>query len=260
MEKAIEVAGTALCSFAPKEPLRVWAIAVRHRLEAEARVAADEMVRQCIVVLDTFPVEMQEICAGAYYRLLRYRRLGGTMIESGFNFCDPPPAQHGRDDVTSAAFILANDPQFISPSHDRIRSLVDVRYRSSDGREFLAHKALLALTSPIMAGMVASIPMSVTATHEAPNANHLPTLVFEEDGATLKIILGLCYPVREGNDTMQELLVVRKVVDAVMKYEMDDAMELFRRQWSQLSVCNPLQAYLLAVHHGSDAEAKTAAQ
>ncbi|KAH9930352.1 uncharacterized protein B0H18DRAFT_820217, partial [Fomitopsis serialis] len=72
MEKPIDVVGATLCSFIPNEPLRVWAIAVRNRLEPEARAAADEIVCQVDLSVFNFPPEMQHISAGAYYRLLRY--------------------------------------------------------------------------------------------------------------------------------------------------------------------------------------------
>jgi len=75
MEEATILTGTVLRSFIPKEPLRVWAIAVHNRLEEEARAAADEMIHQGISVLDSFPPEMRDINAGAYYRLFRYHHL-----------------------------------------------------------------------------------------------------------------------------------------------------------------------------------------
>lgn len=127
MEKAVEVASGALPSFAPKLPLRVWCIAVRCRLESEARAAADEMNRQSLQVMDLSSDELQDIYAGAYYRLLRYRRLGGR-VEQDFTFCDPPQAQ-----TSSSSSALEQDPHFVSPSHQCIRSLVDVMCRSSDG-------------------------------------------------------------------------------------------------------------------------------
>ncbi|KAH9930351.1 uncharacterized protein B0H18DRAFT_994570 [Fomitopsis serialis] len=64
MEEATNLTGAVLRSFIPKEPLRVWAIAVRNRLEEEARAAAT-----------SFPPEMLDINAGAYHRLFRYHRL-----------------------------------------------------------------------------------------------------------------------------------------------------------------------------------------
>lgn len=257
MEKAVEVVSGALRSFAPKVPLRVWCIAVRCRLEPEARAAADEMVRQSLQVLDLPSSELQDLHAGAYYRLIRYRRLEGR-VERDFTFCDPPQAQA----PSSASSALEQDPQFVSPSHQRIRSLVDVTCRSSDGAEFPAHRALLALASPLMGGMVASLPPPcVIASGGLEGVEPvvvLPVLPFEEDGVTLRTLLALCYPVAEDSDAVQDLLVVRKVSDALTKYEMEDATALLRRRWSQLSQTNPLQAYLLASQHEASVEANKA--
>ncbi|KAI0718321.1 hypothetical protein C8Q72DRAFT_138660 [Fomitopsis betulina] len=113
-----------------------------------------------------------------------------------------------------------------------------------------------------MGGMVAGLPPPcVTASRGLEGdepAIALPVLPFEDDCATLRILLALCYPVAEGSDAMQGFMFVRKVYDALTKYEMDSAMVLLRREWSQLSETNSLQAYLLAVQHEAGVEANKA--
>lgn len=257
MEKAVEIVSSALRLFAPKAPLRVWCAAVRCGLDSEARAAADEMVRQSLQVLDLTAPELQDLHAGAYYRLLRYRRLYGS-VEQDFTFGSPSPAQA----ASSASSAAEQDPHFVSPSHQRIHSLADVMCRSSDGVDFPAHRALLALASPTMGHKVADLPPpSVTASSgldwSAPEMD-LPVLPFDEDASTLRTLLTLCYPGAERIAAVQYLLVVKKVLDALERYKMEDAMVLVRRGWSRLVETDPLQAYLLAVQHGAEDEASKA--
>lgn len=252
MEKPVQVARKALCTSASKEPLRVWAIAVRYRLEGDALLAAREMVRQSLSVLESFPPEIGEIHAGAYYRLLRFKRLNGR-VEDSFKFCDPSPS---KPSVSSSAPPPSVDPQFVSHSHDRIRSFVDVKCRSSDGMQFKAHKAFLAFVSPIMGNMMAHLP----APGDAESQGDLPVASFEEDGATLRVILGLCYPVAEEENLVCVFPITRKVADAVVKYEMKAVAKTLRRHWAELSKSDPLQAYLLAARQGLEAETAHAAQ
>ena len=57
---------------------------------------------------------------------------------------------------------------------------------------------------------------------------------------------------------MQHLLILRKVSDALRKYEMEDATALIQRKWSRLVETDPLQAYLLARQHDATDEASRA--
>lgn len=254
MEKPIQVAREALHTFVSKEPLRVWAIAVQYRLEGDARVAAEEMVRQRLSVQDSTPPEICEIHAGAYYRLLQFKRLRGA-VEKSFKFCDPPPSRHT---VSSLSLHQSSDPQFISPEHHSILSFVDVKCCSSDGRYFKAHKAFLAFVSPILGDMMTSIPSPSVAS--GVKSDDLPVVPFAEDGATLRVILGLCYPITEGKNLVSVFPITRKVVDAVAKYQMKTVATMLQRHWEELYKSDPLQAYLLAVREELKAETVHAAQ
>ncbi|TFY60662.1 hypothetical protein EVJ58_g5004 [Rhodofomes roseus] len=267
MTRAVEFASAALRSFIPTDPFRVWAIAVRNELEPEARAAADEIIRQhspVLAVLTIFPSEMQHVTAGAYYRLLQYHRLKGK-VEEGFGFCRPSLSQRPNTDPSSLS-TSAESSYLISPSHSQIQDLADVVCRSSDGQEFPAHKALLALASPVMHAMITSIPTrDTTTTSEGSNAAdgvaYIPALVFEEDGDTLRALLGLCYPLSKGDAErdVQGLLALLDVTTAAAKYDVANAVDGLRRQWSRLSASDPLRAYLLAVSHNLHVEARQAA-
>ncbi|KAH9930356.1 uncharacterized protein B0H18DRAFT_1117037 [Fomitopsis serialis] len=261
MEQAVALGTTALLSFVSKEPLRVWAIAARNRLEVEARTAADEVNRQQISVLDSFPPEMQDITAGAYYRLLRYRRLGGA-VEEGFGFCDPPLVPPNISPPSPTPIAAAITPRVSSPDHSHLRCLTDIICRSSDGQDFPTHRILLALASPVMAGLVTSLPEQHAVSEESglasALASTLPVLSFDEDGATLKTLIGLCHPNYSDTDS-HDLLSLSRVFDAVKKYEMDAAMEPLQREWSQLVASDPLLAYILAVDRKSSLQIHKAA-
>lgn len=270
MVKATTLTGTKLRGFVAQDPVRVWAVAVRNRLEVEARLAADEICRQAIVVLDVFPDEMRDINSGAYYRLLQYRRLGGA-VEEDFKFCDPaiPLASNPDPDEASVASPPppGNEPRVRLPPSLRphFRSIADVVCRSSDGREFPAHKALLMLASPAVLGpLIAEMSTCANpASGEAdgPGVLRASPILFEEDGETLQILLGLCHSNELDTDIdVQELFVVPRVRHALSKYEMSDALEVLRGQWSTLMAEDPLRAYMLASRYGDTEEARKAAR
>jgi len=253
MEEAVMLGSATLLSFVPKEPLSVWAIAVRNGFETEARAAADEMMRQKLPVLDTFPTEMQDITAGAYYRLLQYRRLEGK-VEDTFEFRFPP--------IPSPSPALASLPVADSSPQSRVQTFTDVICRSSDMREFPAHKAFLAFASPVMAAMLTSLPAASrmndeTAGSASPEACDVPILTFEEDGITLKAVIDLCRPIADRD--VPKFLELPTLDDALKKYGMDVAMEVLQRQWSQLVASDPLRAYLIAANRKSSSQMRETA-
>ncbi|KZT63748.1 hypothetical protein DAEQUDRAFT_719057 [Daedalea quercina L-15889] len=262
MIKATRLTGTKLRTFVPQEPLRVWAIAVRNRLEAEARLAADEICHQQIIVLDAFPPEMQHIDAGAYYRLLRYRRLEGE-VEEDFEFCDPPPLSSSSPPPSTTQSDEI-DGQNLSPLRHRLQPLADIVCRSSDEQEFPSHKALLAVASPVICALIANIPQPDGKGSGEPAAassnSDLPHLSFDEDSATLQYLISLSCPGHPNAAApLEELFMLRSLRDAVKKYEMEDTMKVLRHQWSKSMMADPLRAYLLAVSHRFSEEAQQAA-
>ena len=256
VEKAVAVAREALLTFIPKEPLRVWAIAVRYRLEMDARLAAQEMVNRQISLLDSVPPEVCEIHAGAYYRLLQFKRSQAS-VPSTFKFCDPSTSHDSPQPPQPISRPSGCNPNFISSAHERIRAFVDVECRSSDRVQFQAHKAFLAFASPIMGEMMAGSP--TPAAPSSQEAGELPVVPFAEDGATLKVILGLCYPAADDENVVCVFPITQKVMDAVAKYEMKAVAKMLRRHWAELSKSDPLQAYLRAAWQGLNNEAAQAA-
>ncbi|TFY60660.1 hypothetical protein EVJ58_g4999 [Rhodofomes roseus] len=241
MEEAIALSSMTLLSFAPQKAFSVWAIAVRNRLEVEARAAADEINRQQISVLENFPPAMQEVNAGSYYRLLQYLSLKGQVGEN-FELCCPPIIQansrlaapsSNASPASNEKVLLYLQGLAVEARQERIRrseSLSDVICRSSDGQEFLAVKAFLAFASPVIAAMVTDtvIPRTRDAGDESVASNANTDLTFEEDGDTLKALIDLCYP--DAGDDAQEYLTLPGIHDAVEKYGMKNAREILQRE------------------------------
>lgn len=261
MAKATVLTSTKLCGFVAQNPVRVWAVAVRNRLEVEARLAAAEICRQAIVVLDVFPEEMRDISSGAYYRLLQYRRLGGA-VGGAFKFCEPeiPSIPHGPAPLVETPSSSAIEPSLPASFRPHFRSLADVVCRSSDGREFPAHKALLMLASPtVLAPLIVGMPASADPASEEAGAS--PVLSFDENGETLQVLLSLCHSDQfDTSIDVQKLFLVPKIRHALSKYDMRDALEVLRGQWSTLMGQDPLRAYLLASRCEDREEARKAAR
>ena len=249
MVKATVLTSTKLRGFVPQDPVRVWAIAVRNRLETEARLAADEIRRQAIVVLDVFPDEMQGINAGAYYRLLRYCRLDRAVED--FTFCDPAGSSTPDSQMTTVIPLspsLQPDTMMPTSLRSQFRAISDIVCRSSDGHEFPAHKALLMLASPTVLGPLVSGLSSAAPSGEMDGSLRMPSVLpFDENGETVQILLSLCHSAEldAGLDT-DELFLVPKVRAALEKYGMRSALEFLHQRWSTLMAENPLRAYMLA--------------
>ncbi|KZT65693.1 hypothetical protein DAEQUDRAFT_513737 [Daedalea quercina L-15889] len=261
MEKAIASTTATLLSFVPEQALRIWAIAVRHGLEVEARAAADEMLGQNVPILDaSFPPEMQDVHAGAYYRLLQYQRSGGK-VQSNFEFCFPPPPAPGSPSIPETS--AAPGPAVVVGGCSRVRIPADIICRSSDGKDFLVHKAFLAYSSAVIAALIASLPAARSAGAipgtASTEADALPILTFEEDSTTLEALLNLSYPVGAGYKPEHTFLTLKSRGDVVRRYKMDDAFEVFQQQWTQFVASDPLRAYFLAVRQQVPEEARKAA-
>ncbi|KII85953.1 hypothetical protein PLICRDRAFT_303163 [Plicaturopsis crispa FD-325 SS-3] len=88
MEGALEKAQRSIVApkLVEKEPLRVWAVAHRYKLEREVRIAARHTL-SLPVLQRPFVPELEHIPAAAYYRLLRYHRKCGDAASALVNDC-----------------------------------------------------------------------------------------------------------------------------------------------------------------------------
>ncbi|GBE89538.1 hypothetical protein SCP_1602000 [Sparassis crispa] len=244
MEEATAIATKALRTFAHGEPLRIWAIACRLRLEVEARYAAGLSLAQPIS--GEFPEEMQELTAGPYFRLLRFHRLKGEVGDS-FSFLSPESPkdviEEPQETVTAASLGFVTYP------------FADLVCRSSDGVDFQTHKVILSMASPILHALIMSLqgPNEDDETRDtAASAHDLPVLSVEEDGRTLAALLQLCYPVEASSTKIDDFGIVQAVLEAAKKYNMARLTSVVRKHWTSLADAEPLRAYFTAVGHNLD--------
>ncbi|KAL6300880.1 hypothetical protein BKA93DRAFT_501364 [Sparassis latifolia] len=253
MDEATAITRKALRSFAEKEPLRIWAIACRLRLEEDAHYAAQFTLQQTSIA-DSFPQEMQEITAGPYFRLLKYHRLRGA-VDSNFSFLSPPgptcTAKGQQESITAASLGFVTHP------------LTDIICRSSDGVEFRTLKAILTMASPVLHAFITSLQPT---SHEGDavctdlSTDNLPILTLDEDSRTVSALLRLCYPVEAASTRIDDFSIVQSVLEAAKKYEMEMVTLVLRKQWASFVEVEPLRAYFTAVHYKFDECARQAAE
>ncbi|OBZ74233.1 hypothetical protein A0H81_06323 [Grifola frondosa] len=231
MEEAAALMKKELLSFAPRCPLKIWAIACRMELEAVARSAATHLLGKS---LDLSMEDMEGISAGAYYRLRQFHRKDGH-VETNFTFCRPPEPMQAENTETP-------------PSTDCfMQPFSDIICRSSDGRDFPAHKVILSMASSVLRAKLAAPAEHGTdpsETDDGGSTERCMTLDFDEDSRTLAELLRLCYP---GEETPTEHIpTVIAILKGAHKYGMDRHISLVERQWTKIASAEPLRAYFVA--------------
>lgn len=177
MDEAVALMKKALLGFVDKQPLAVWAIACELRLEDEAKVAARALVGADIPA--DAPPELQNVTAGAYYRLVKFHRAGGVVGE-GFKFCEADP----EDVPKPKSPFRSRTPSSITYQP---RPFADIVCRSADGQEYQTHKIILSAASPLLRDQIGAL--------SAPSSSSLPVLLLDVPGNALGMLLEICYPV-----------------------------------------------------------------
>ena len=249
MVEATVILQALLRTFGPSDPLKVFVIACRLQLEAEAKAAAQHWRRKCPQGISTkgkppdwtvtsagasYLPEMAQISAGSLFRLLCFVRTGN----------EPP------------SFLEADCPPTVTPSGDAKENTVsehlfvyedaDIILQSSDGIDFRVHKVIISLASTDLVD-------KSSITHDA-----LPVIVVPENSHTLAKLLELCYPV--GDSDLGDLNTAHAVLSAAIKYKMTKVIQLAKKQWMGLVKTAPLRVYFIAVRYGWKEEAQEAAR
>ena len=252
MVEATVILQALLRTFGPSDPLKVFVIACRLQLEAEAKAAAQHWRRKCpqtCVGISTegklpdwtvtpagasYLPEMAQISAGSLFRLLRFVR-------------------RGRE---TPSFLEADCPPTVTPSGDAKENTVsehlfvyedaDIILQSSDGIDFRVHKVIVSLASTDLVD-------KSSITHDA-----LPVIAVPENSHTLAKLLELCYPV--GDSDLGDLNTAHAVLSAAIKYKMTKVIQLAKKQWMGLVKTAPLRVYFTAVRYGWKEEAQEAAR
>ncbi|TBU44073.1 hypothetical protein BD309DRAFT_863038 [Dichomitus squalens] len=251
------------------DPLGVYSVACVFHLEEEAKSAAEAAVIMGNTWSeDTLPV-LDDISAGAYFRLLQlYRsrvacsepRAGpgkkkrkGASVNStpsyyyivrfdGIEpFCRLPPST-----ASSIPVGATGDGQLgLEPfSH----AMGDLIFRSHDEFEFHVHHNILAFASPtLLSRLILEEPKSTS------DGREIPVYRAQECGVILDILLRLCYPVAHPQVFTPDVFLA--VLSAAHKYEMAKAEQILRGLWQKISEANPLRFYFAAVEQGWKDEA-----
>ncbi|KAI0369221.1 hypothetical protein BV20DRAFT_418470 [Pilatotrama ljubarskyi] len=264
MEEATALMHNALSALLPGRALEVWAAACSLRLDPDADDAAFEMCAgpDPVVLPARAPPLLEEVTAGEYFRLSKYLARSGQ-VDDGFCFWRADPA---RDTVADPMRERWARREYKTVEFQE-RPFGDIVCRSSDGKELLSHKAVLATVSPVLRERILALDASQTAPSDsqAPSSqvegsSARPVLEFDEPHHVLSAVLELCYPVRRSrwHDLALPLHDVCAFACAARKYEMDFVLQLIDAVFSQEHYPDPLRAFLLASRAGLTEYARTA--
>lgn len=262
----IDPMATALHAHTTTDSRRVFAIACRFGMEAEARLAAESAVKwdyEERTKLKYIP-EMEHITAGAYFRLLYHLRTrSGPLLANhwdSLSFIDRNTADGLTLTTTnekaptwapSQAF-LAGLPHIVWNHYAIFKTnRYDVVLRSADGSSFSAHKIVLS---------VASAPLG-SAIRELSTNGYLD--ITESPRATF-LLLQCCYgfPLVDPTITADgaRLSDLHEKMILAQKYRLSNVVAEARCLFREFCKSNPLRSYFIAHRIGWSDEQKLAAK
>ncbi|KAI1796672.1 hypothetical protein LXA43DRAFT_986559 [Ganoderma leucocontextum] len=249
MEEATVLMKNALTSYLEDQPLSVWASACLLRLVDEAKVAALALMGQ--EISPKAPPELHEISAGDYYRLIKFLRAQGEVPES-FRFWEPDPADLEKPKKPKKQRKMSSyQPQ----------PYADIILRSSDGEDFLSHRIILSLESPILRDSIANLSTQIS-TSGTSTTDSLPVLPMNAPADVLGPVLRQCYLAKA--EYYRGLVVAPEHFVALMEcareYEMERVVDNLDTGAHGLFDDAPLLGYLLTARSGFIRFADHAAQ
>lgn len=129
----------------------------------------------------------------------------------------------------------------------------DVILRSSDDVDFHVYRAVLVLASPFFKSM-----FSLQQRSEMQAENTLPVVPISEDSMTVDLLLRYCYPIR--NPDIDDLTLLGSVLEAVMKYDLDEPTRLAREALRMFLENEPLHVFAISCQLQLEEEASMAAE
>ncbi|KAI0638566.1 hypothetical protein C8Q77DRAFT_1154189 [Trametes polyzona] len=124
------------------------------------------------------------------------------------------------------------------------KAAADAILRTADNVDFWVRRSILAEASCIFEDML-SIPQPPPgALDDDDTKDGLPVICLTEDSQTLDKLLRLCYPIEDPEFTSLDEL--RPVLEAAMKYMMEEATSLLRARLVKLGHSQPLRAFAIA--------------
>ncbi|KAG1737177.1 hypothetical protein EDB19DRAFT_1718932 [Suillus lakei] len=129
----------------------------------------------------------------------------------------------------------------------------DIILRSSDNVYFRVFRCMLALTSPFFEAINHS---------DDEMLDGLDVIQLSENSRTLDILLRFCYPAAIKDPSLEDMNDVEEVLEAAMKYGMEDVEERVRKAMVAPSLLesNPVHILAIACRYGLEPEARTAAK
>ncbi|KAH9899481.1 hypothetical protein C8Q73DRAFT_833338 [Cubamyces lactineus] len=149
-----------------------------------------------------------------------------------------------RTSLSTATTATLTPPAVTNAAYPFNKAAADAILRSCDNVDFWVRRSILAEASCIFEDML-SIPQPPPgALDDDDTKDGLPVIRLTEDSQTLDKLLRLCYPIDDPDfATLDEL---RPVLEAAMKYMMEEATSLLRSRLVKLGQSQPLRAFAIA--------------
>ncbi|KAI9064037.1 hypothetical protein FKP32DRAFT_590311 [Trametes sanguinea] len=145
-------------------------------------------------------------------------------------------------------------------NHPFTDSSADIVFCSSDHVHFKLHRIILSIASEFFKDMFA-LPQSagtgtmlnplapVGSAEEPTQVDGLPVVHVSEPGAVLESLFRICYPIKD--PPLETLAQVRPILEAALKYQMQEAVEITSRRLLDLAQTEPLRVYVSVLgRHG----------
>ncbi|KAI0675756.1 hypothetical protein C8Q78DRAFT_347035 [Trametes maxima] len=235
------------------DPLRIFVIACRFGMEPEAQAAANKIaLRNFVMGTVQFCPELDDIPAGAYYRLLQLQL-------SKSNRLKPALLKHPAADVSASEPFCEPANRQVAPPRAPLGSVghpfdmsdADLILRSSDGIDFRVSRAVITLASPAFLGR------TLASCDEDAENKGVPVHVMAEDSVVVDALLRSCYPT--GYQAITDLDLLLDVLTAARKYEIQRTKQLIQSIFPTMVEKDPLRMYFAAARCGWAREARLCA-
>ncbi|TFK92870.1 hypothetical protein K466DRAFT_658987 [Polyporus arcularius HHB13444] len=134
------------------------------------------------------------------------------------------------------------------------KATADAILRASDNVDFRVRRSILAEASCVFEDMLSIPQPPLGAANSDEVKDGLPIIRLSEDSTTLDRLLRLCYPTDDPQiDSLDDL---RPVLQAALKYMMQESTSLLRRRLVKLGQAQPLRAFAMACTLELDQEAE----
>lgn len=229
--------------YTKSDPVTAYCIACQHGLEKEAMAAARRVRPSDLGVLpqNAYPA-LNDISAGCYYRLLKFRRNVAAFHDS-YKFCEAGVViAQSRSKRNSIAGDLANATLSPVPHpFDRTDSS-DMAIISSDNKVFNVHSSIIRLASTVLSEMLDRIIANLAGT------STLPCLICTDNSNVLAIFLQIIYPCEQPE--LRDIWDLYTLAPLAKKYKVNKIDQVLRAAARALIPSAPGPIYFLACKYG----------